>query len=1158
MKKYSNELLRMLFVAIAAGVLLSIPSAYAQVVTGSMIGTITDSSGAVVPGAKVTITDQATSVPRVFTTDQAGVYSVTALPPSTYKVAAEKEGFSVGIHADVQLFAAQTARIDITLQPGAVTQEVTVAGGAAPQMQTDTSEVGRAIDAVEVADLPLSQGHNYQGLMNLVPGAEPGVRTHSLFNNAQNALSAPVNGMPARTNFYNIEGLNNNQRSGELAVYTPAMEAIQEVQVTTSNYDPAQGAALGSVVNVIIKSGSNQFHGEGYEFWGGDALNARSFFALGSNGNPYHTAHSVDNYFGGNVGGPIKKDKTFFFVDYYDHRSIINYLYTLDVPTPDLIAGNFSATGATIYDPLTGDMADCIPGAQTPANCGTGRTAFTNNIIPANRIDPVAKNLMSHLLPCTNCYTASGGFNYNGTNLPLNLPLRQLTPDLDVKIDEYISAKDHFSTRYAYQNPNTISAGPWGDYGGPLPGSGTPGAEGHGTDRTQSFGINWVHVFSPTFLTEVRVGMNRYNNLATQAGYGKNLSTQVGVPGLNFSPKSSGLFAVNGEGFSDPLFGPFGSLPWAHPQTNITLVDNTTWVKGNHTMEFGMDYFRLRDDYIYQSTQFGGFNFGAGPTELNPGTGSGPKGNQFNQFADFLLGIPTSATLGIIYHEPTYRQNQIFPYFGDKWQVTKKLTANLGLRWEYYGPPTSHFAGDFSNYNPTNNNIYINGFGGIPNNEGVQRDLSEWAPRIGLAYRLTSKDVLRAGYGMSSMAYPLDIYISLNFPVTTAYNWNPLGGTNSWGPDLVNPAGTTWASSTGTFEAGFPALPPGTVPSNGIIPVTGNSLLSNATMYYVPVNWKHPYVMAWNFAYERELPGRWVFDVTYVGNRTVRAAMYNNINASTGYNCGNSCQPEYPTFGRTAATNIWFAYARNSYDALQFKLDHHFAHNFSVTTSYTWGNAIGPSSDNTDYANGYLDYVNLQRNKARTDFDSTQLYSQSLVYFLPFGADRKFLSHGVGAAILGGWELSGSINAHTGFPFNFGGSQGWVNNGTTATPNQVAPFKKLYNISSKGDTSVKWFDPSSFVNPANNTQGTMGYYLYSGPGFFVMNASLSRTFKLSERFKLLLRSEWLNATNTPQFANPNATVNSSSTPIANSNFGTISGVNAYSTRTIDLVGKLIF
>ena len=257
----------------------------------------------------------------------------------------------------------------------------------------------------QVADLPLSHGHNFQNLINLVPGAEPAIRSHSLFMNSQNGMSQPVNGMPGRTNFYNIEGLNNNQRSGELPVYIPAMEAIQEVAVTTSNYDPAQGAALGSVINVIIKSGSNALHGEAYEFYGGNWLNSRAFFSVGPPGTPFHTGHTVDNYFGGNVGGAIKKDKTFFFVNMYDHRSVINYNYPLSVPTADMRQGLFykDPNLPTIYNPNTGDTADCLPGGVS-ANCGSGRIPFAGNIVP---VDPIAQTLMSHMLPCITCTTTN-------------------------------------------------------------------------------------------------------------------------------------------------------------------------------------------------------------------------------------------------------------------------------------------------------------------------------------------------------------------------------------------------------------------------------------------------------------------------------------------------------------------------------------------------------------------------------------------------------------------------------------------------------------------------------------------------------------------------------------------------------------------------------
>jgi hypothetical protein len=732
-------------------------------------------------------------------------------------------------------------------------------------------------------------------------------------------------------------------------------------------------------------------------------------------------------------------------------------------------------------------------------------------------------------------------------NLPFTSPFVQNTHDLDAKVDYYLSEHDHISARGSYQHISSDQAAPWGLYGGPISLGGTAGAEGSATMVVTSEGVNWVHVFSPTLLTEVRFGANRYNNVALQNAYGKDLSTQVGVPGLDYNANSSGLFSVNGEGFSDPLLGAFGSLPWIHAQTNIVFVDNTTMVHANHTMELGLDYFRMRDDYIYAASQFGNFNFTAGPAQLN-GTlpaGYAPNPDSLNSFAAFEMGIPNNANQGVIYHYPSYRQNQFFPYFGDKWQVSKKLTANWGVRWEYFGPPTSHFPGDLANYIPGTNNLEVNGFGSIPMNLGVNRDLGDWAPRVGLAYRLTDKDVLRVGYGMSSMAYPLDIYMSLNYPVTTAYAWNTYAS-NSYGPDIVN-------GVPGSFEVGFPTVPPVSIPSNGIVPVTGNTALSSATMYYVPQDWKHPYVMSWNAAYERTLPGQWILDVAYVGNRTVRASMYNNINASTQYGCTAACQPEYATFGRTATTYIFFAQSRGAYDSLQVKLDHHFAHNFSVTSAYTWGKALGPSGEGSDYVTGYSDYVNVRRDWAPTDFNIASMLSQSLEWYLPFGKDKPFLTHGVGGAILGGWELSGSWFAHTGFPLDFSASTSNFNTpGTTQTPNQTGPFQVMHGVSSH-DSTVHWFNTSVFSNPTTaGTQGTMGFYTDQGPGFFGMNAALSRTINLTERFKLLLRTEWLNATNTPQFGNPGTTVGSAS-------FGRITGTTGTGgVRTIDLFGKLIF
>ena len=1136
MNKSSNNLKTRLLVAVAVGLFLGVPPALAQVVTGSIVGTITDSSGAVVPAAKVTVTDLATNVPRVFTTDASGTYSVPDLPPGSYKVSAEKEGFTIGVHTDITLFAAQTVRVDISLQPGSVTQSVTVSGQATAMLQTDTAETGRDINTTQVEDLPLSQGHNFQNLLNLVPGIEPALRQHSTFLNPNNGMSAPAQGVPGRANNFAIEGINDMQHSGELPIYIPAMEAIQEVAVTATNYDPSQGAALGAVSNVIIKSGSNAFHGEAYEIYTGNVFDSRNFFAVGSGGKPYHMAHSVDNYFGGQVGGAIQKDKTFFFVDFFYHPTSVSSFFDFSVPTAALKQGLFTDPALpVIYDPTTGDEADCLPGGNAKL-CGTGRTQIGASAGTPNILTPTtqATNLLSHILPCAVCTTSTGAPNYVN-NLPYNSPLVQNTPDLDVKIDRYQGQHDHISGRFSWQDPKTNQPGIWGAYGGPISVGGTPGTEGTDTMAIYSVGINWVHVFSPSLLMEARVGLGRYNNVAFPSGYGQSLSTAVGIPGLDFNNASSGLLAINGEGFSDPLLGTFGNFPWIHVEDNIVFDDNWSKIHGNHTMTFGLDYYRVRDDYNEVSYQGGEMGFSAGPTTLN----GGAAGTFANNFASFLLGIPSSQERSYITESPTYRQNQFFPYFGDKWQVTKKLTANLGLRWEYVGVPTSHFPGSFSNYIPSNNTLTLNGIGAIPMNEGIHADYRNWGPRVGLAYRLTGRDVLRAGFGMSSMPYPIDIYL-VNYPIAPTQTWNDI---SSYGPALLS---NTQAAS---FANGFPAVTPPVIPTNGIISLTGNPTLTSLNQYAMDPNWRNPYLISWNLAYERQLPGQWVLDVAYVGNRTVRAAIDYNINAATSYGSGAAGQPEYIPFGRTALTQLWFEQTRNAYDSLQVKVDHHFAHNFTVTTSYTWGKAIGPSGESNDYVNGLLDYVNVARNYAPTDFNIASMYSQSLVWMLPFGKGMPFLQSGPGNVILGGWELSGAWAAHTGFPLNFSTNSSSFNTpGNQQFPNESGPFTKLHGIG----TANPWFDKSVFSFPAAGTQGNVGNYVQQGPGFFNMDAALSRTIKLNERFKLLLRTEWLHATNTPQFANPGTTYGSSSFGLVTSTTG-LGGQ-----RVIDMVGKLIF
>ncbi|HEV2276107.1 MAG TPA: TonB-dependent receptor [Acidobacteriaceae bacterium] len=1106
----------------------ALPS-HGQKVNGSIVGTVVDSSGASLPGAQVTITDTNTAVSRTFQTDASGYYSAPDLAPGTYQVSAEKAGFATAVHTGVSLFVDSIQRVDITLAPGTVTQTVNVSA-APPVLQTDTADTGRQIETAQVSELPLSTGRNFQNLLNTVPGAGVAVRDHSTFFNPQNSMASAVNGNSSMYNDFDIEGIDDNQRTNLLQIYIPPIEAIQGVDITTSNYDPQQGSALGAVTNVILKSGTNQFHGEVYEFYTGNRLDARSYFNQGPNGQPYHFPHIVDNYFGGNLGGPIQKGKTFFFVSYLEHIQRTGETYTVSVPTAAMRRGDFSNPALTpIYDPMTGDSADCLPGGNAKL-CGTGRTQFPGNIIPANRISPVALKLLSYVpLPNTNL-SASGNLQFQ-QNLILSSVFSQSLPDVDVKIDRFFSNNDHLSGRFSFAKPTLNQPGLFGVAGGPLSGGGIGGAEGYGNTKTYSTGANWIHSFSSTLLSEARFGVSRFNNVAFPTGYGQNLSESAGIPGANVSQFTSGISTVSTSGaFSDPMIGGCSNCPWTRAGTIIEVVENMTKVRGNHTFEWGADYHRVRDDLLLVGNPTGAFNFNTGPTSLN----GGPSANFANTFASLLLSTPTGINRGYVNTFPAYRQNQTFVYGGDKWQVSPKLTLNLGLRWEYYAPPTPHFAGGFSNYNGSNNTLELAGVGNVPRNLGMQKDFANFGPRIGVDYRLSDSSVVRAGFGMSTMSFPIDLY-AYNYPIEPSQQYSNL---SSFGPAILS------NNAPASFESGFPALPAYVPPANGIIQANTPALL-NQSYFAINLKWRNPYLETWNFAYQRDLPWHWVMDLAYVGNHGVHTPIQYNQNAATSYGLGAKGQPEFQAFGRTASTTEYFVGYSSSYHALQIKLDRKFSNGFSMTNSYTYSKAMGFASENADYPNGLLDYVNQNRNYAPTDFNQTHIFNESYSWQLPFGPGQRFVGTGIASKIFGGFQLTGMWELTSGFPLNFSCTcTGFNTPGNQAFPNMTGHVQKLYGIQTK-----PWFSTANFSVPAAGTQGNVGNYISSGPGFFNLDASLFRRVQLSERFGLELRTEWLHATNTPQFSNPNTTLGSSS-------FGLVSG--ATGGRIVDLAGKITF
>ena len=1121
--------LRSILVSCAAAFLL--PNvAPAQAVTGTVLGTVTDASGALVAGAKVTLTEVNTDVVRNADSNSSGNYTFPDIPEGTYRVTVEAPGFKKEIRDNIALAVNTSARVDVQLQPGNINQSIEVTA-APPPLQTDRADTTVSISTAQTAGLPLSDNRNFQGLLNLVPGTTPATFQHSQFFNAESSLQTEVNGQFRQGNEYQIEGIDDDERTGLLQILIPPDEAIQTVDVSTSNYDPELGRASGGVANVILKSGTNTFHGAAYEFLQNSAFDARSFF------NPT-VNHIAYNYFGGDMGGPIIHNKLFFFADYLrvnDHEATATQE---TIPSLLTRTGNLSVFSTTIYNPFTGNPTT-----------GVGRTPFAGNIIPASLINPVSATILS-LLPAPNeaFKESSPANNYYGAP-----PFTKTTNSFDTKLDYDIDEKDRLSARLSFSWPIVYQAPLFGpELGGDANGT----FQGTGSQKTYSSGLNYNHVFSPTFLTELRFGVAYYHSSAIPSDYGSDDATKVGIPGVNISQFTSGQVGIlinGGYGASgNPMIGYSASVPWVRSEANIDTVNNWTKIVGNHTFKWGVDLRRVRDNLLQDQTfsPRGVYTFSANQTSI-----PGAKEGIGNDLASFLLDVPSQAGRDVNTYFPAYRDWWFFAFAGDKWQATPKLTLDFGLRWEFYPPGTPEFAGGFSNYNPATNQLVIAGVGGNPQNLGMKTRYRYFAPRVGVAYRLTESTVVRGGFGISYTPFPDNTY-AYNYPVRSNNAYNPVGA--GFGPavlaDGVTPA---------TFQAGFPAPVPVLVPSTGIIPVTKS--LASQNFFVIPQDYLNPYVESWNFAIEQALPWHFTLDTAYVGNHGVRIPGQYNLNAGIVAGAGTAGQPEYtmidPNTGlqekRTAAaTEFWQGFS-SSYNGLQAKLNRQFSNGLLITTAFTWAKGLDYQTDDDGQ---YLFYINFQRNYARTDFDRAYSYVQSFVYQLPWGKGQRWMNSGFVSSVFGNWQLAGIISAYSGFPFTLtvGGNNNDGGNlkapANTQTPNQIAPVQMLYGINAN-----PWFTTSSFVQPTGSVFGSVGRNVLNGPGLFALNLSLFKDFKITERWQFELRCDSFNLTNTPEFNNPGTDITSSTFGRVTSTLSSGTGVNGTGGgRALQLAAKLSF
>ena len=1135
-----------------------------QAVNGTLLGTVTDPTGAVVSNAKVTIVLTGQRVAYSTVTNGSGDFTEPDLPSGTYAITVVAQGFKKETRENIALATNTTMRVDVSLVAGSATETIEVTT-APPPLQTDRADISSTIEQNQIANLPLSSGNSFQSLLNIVPGNAPIVFNNSQFYNANNDLSTNSNGQSSYVNLYQIEGIDDDQRTGIHIILVPPAAAIQNVDITTNNFEAEFGRAIGTVVNVTLKSGTNSFHGSVFQNMENNGVNARNYFAAGPNG------RLVYNYTGASLGGPILKNKLFVFGDFLrtsDHESTTTIA---TIPFYNVANGyiNESEYSGQIYDPNTGDTADCLPGG-TASKCGTGRTPFAGNLIPVTNagLSKVGLTVLSDLdalarNPQTNLSSVAYLAGETTNNFSANLPFSKDAISYDIKSDYTMSAKDHLSGRFSHQKITTYQAPLFGAFlGGPV----NTGFEGTGIGAAYSTGFNYDHVFSPTLYTEARAGLAHLRNSAHQTDYGIDDANTLGIPGngpngSDNSPDSSGQIAIAANVFASPLIGYSVSLPWLRAESNIDFANNWTKILGNHTFKVGADIRRVRDDLLRgnNNAAAGEFYFEENSTSVPSGatTFNGSATGEANDMASILFDIPYKVGQDTNSTFPCYRQSWLFFFVSDKWQVNNKLTVDLGRRYDLYPPATPRKAGGFVNYNPMNDSMVIAGEDGNPSNLGMQTDYKNFAPRLGASYRLSEKTVIRAGFGISYVPF-VDNSYAYNYPIKTSTSYTFLGND-----------GPTINAATGNvvnFGSGVPVTPTATFPSNGILTETSATFgLSNL---YIPLNFKNASVASWNFAVEQALPKSMSLQVAYVANHGTRIDIAQNINEPSIYGQeGSTYYPFNVNFGKTGSVTQYFLGFSSNYESLQSQLTKRFSGGLAFTSALTWGKAQGYQTGAQD---GNLLYFsgNLRRNYNLLDFDRKLNFEQTVTYELPAGRGHRFFSSGIGSYVLGGWKTAATIGMLSGLPFTISTTS--ATSGTTQTVNQTASFQVTHSVAGGKNPAVTWFNPASFAAPAacvawtttnpvpcalGNTQRNQ----FRGPAYFDDNVSLFKTFPIFRESVLEARFDAFDMTNTPAFGLPNGTLGSNLGKITGtlgSGVGNVNGVA--SSRVLEASVKITF
>ncbi|MEP7336316.1 MAG: TonB-dependent receptor [Acidobacteriota bacterium] len=1097
-------------------VFLFAPAAYAQFDTATVLGTVTDAAGSAIPGATVTLKNTATGITVSAQTDENGNYQFSNVKIGPYQVTAEASGFSRGLAENIQVTVNARQRVDVALKAGAVTETITVTAEAV-LLETESSDRGQVINREQIVNLPLN-GRAYADLALLSPGVRRSALA-TLDNGARDA-SFNVNGLRSSLNNFIIDGVDNNSYgtsnqgfSNQVVQASP--DAVQEFKVQTNNFSAEFGRAGGAVINASIRSGTNEFHGTAYEYLRNTSLNATGFFKPTRGIKPV----LVQNQFGGTFGGPIKRDKTFFFADYEGFRRITSSLFFATVPTAAQRNGQL---GVAVRNPFTGEV-------------------FADGNIPANQITPFAKSVLAALaLPVTNPNgTGVGSNNYE------NLPRSKFYNDkFDIKLDNNFSSKLNGFVRISHRKVNNYEAPV-------IPGpvfSGERNAYIYVLNQQLAGGVTYN--LSNNSIVEFRLGISRTEAGKHPTGLG---DPNFQLPGLPTDPTIAG-------GLNSQAIGGFTQIgrQSSNPQHQNPFVWNPrinyTQVLGRHSLKAGYEYQRINTEVEDFAPKYGQDAYSgqfSRPTTVT-------TANNIYNFADFLFGARSQYQLANFFLAQL-RQRMHFAYLQDDFKVSQKLTLNLGVRYEF-ATPQYEDKNQLSNFDPVAKKLIFASEGSLYNRALVNPDRNNWSPRLGLAYNLTPRTVIRAGYGTS--------YI----------HFNRLGGENLLAFNLPQIIGVTIDQAVssplctgdnflGCFrptQAGYPT---------GLISPARATTLTTRTNF-TPAETRTGYVQSWHLTVQRELMKGLLLDVGYVGNHSLKLVALGDYNQARTVTAEEIRLSTLPTTdpNRRALPSIQarrpladFGFVQASfnggfanYHALQVKLERRFSQGLYLLNSFTWSKAIDNVAGHLETQSGdnsRLNIRNIGADKGISNYNQPLNNTTSVVYDLPFGKGRRFAGDStVLDYVIGGWRATLINTLTSGLPVNLTYSaQSAFSVGGQAT---LRPNLTGQSLRSPGVDPNDYLSLTGVSIPGGDQLfGTASRNIVRGPSFAQTDLGLHKAFPVwKERTKLEFRMEAFNLFNHTNFGAPDGNATNGRT--ATGGYGTIR--TAFPARQLQFALKLLF